>query len=82
MFRICGEFAEFEQSIIRERINPGLTRAKANGKRLGRPRVDDSVEQAIRQALGRKDNGIREIAREMGVGVSAVQRIEFELPQT
>ena len=72
---MCGVFAEFERSIIRERIGAGLARAKANGKRLGRPRVDPEVEEAIRDALGRKDKGMRKIAREMGVGVSVVQRI-------
>ena len=36
MFQMCGVFAEFQRSINRERINAGLSRAKANGKRLGR----------------------------------------------
>ena len=75
MFQMCGVFAEFERSIIRERINAGLARVKSNGRRLGRPRVDQSVEQAIREALRRRDKGIRKIAREMGVGVSLVQRV-------
>jgi hypothetical protein len=47
MFQMCGVFAEFERSIIRERINAGLARAKANGKRLGRPTVKLEVEPAI-----------------------------------
>ncbi len=75
MFQMCGVFAEFERSIIRERINAGLARARANGKRLGRPSVGADVEEAIRQALGRGDEGIRKIARELGVGVSVVQRV-------
>ena len=78
MFQMCGVFAEFERSIIRERINAGLARAKANGKRLGRPKVDPEVEEAIRQTLRRGDKGMRKIAREMGVGVSVVQRIKGE----
>lgn len=48
MFQMCGVFTEFERSIIRERINAGLARARANGNRFGRPSVDESVEQAIR----------------------------------
>ena len=48
MFQRCGVFAEFERSIIRERINAGLARARENGNRLGRPRRDTEVEQAIR----------------------------------
>ena len=36
MFQICGAFAEFERSMIRQRISAGLSRARAQGKRLGR----------------------------------------------
>jgi len=38
MLNIFGAFAEFEREIIRERTNEGLARAKAQGKKLGRPR--------------------------------------------
>ena len=72
MFQMCGVSAEFERSIIRERIGAGLARAKANGKRLGRPTVGRDVEEAIQQALRRGDKGMRKIAREMGLGVSLV----------
>jgi len=36
--QILGAFAEFERDIIRERTMAGLDRARAQGKRLGRPR--------------------------------------------
>lgn len=38
MLQILGAFAEFEREIIRERTIAGLERAKAQGKKLGRPR--------------------------------------------
>jgi DNA invertase Pin-like site-specific DNA recombinase len=76
MFQMCGVFAEFERSIIRERVNAGLARAKANVKRLGRPRVGQEVEDAIRLAMTKGDKGIRKIASELGVGVSVVQRLQ------
>ncbi len=38
MIQILGAFAEFEREIIRERTLAGLARAKAQGKKLGRPR--------------------------------------------
>lgn len=38
MFQMLGVFAEFEREMIRERVNAGLSRAKANGTKLGRPR--------------------------------------------
>ena len=78
MFQMCGVLAEFEQSIIRERINAELKRARDNGKRLGRPSVGAEVEEAIRQALGRGDKGIRKNSREMGVRVSVVQRVKMD----
>jgi DNA invertase Pin-like site-specific DNA recombinase len=39
MFQMLGVFAEFERAIIVERISAGLRRARAQGKRLGRPRA-------------------------------------------
>ena len=38
LFQMMGVFAEFERAIIVERVKSGLKRAKAQGKRLGRPR--------------------------------------------
>lgn len=64
IFQMGGVFAEFERSIFRERVKTGLARAKANGKRLGRPGVALDVEEAIRLALGRGDKGIRKFAFE------------------
>jgi DNA invertase Pin-like site-specific DNA recombinase len=50
MFQILGVFAEFERSIIGDRVNSGLARAKAkaNGVILGRPQTKANIEKAIR----------------------------------
>ena len=77
MFQMCGVFAEFERSIIRERVNAGLQRARAQGKTLGRPRVSRKTEGAILKARAR-GLGKRKIARELGVGTSVVQRVLAE----
>ena len=37
MFQVTGAFAEFERSMIRQRVNAGLKRAVEAGKQLGRP---------------------------------------------
>ena len=74
MFQMLGVFSEFERAIIRERIKAGLARARSEGKVFGRPRVSEKMEAAIRAAR-RKRKGIRRIARELGVGVSTVQRV-------
>lgn len=74
MFQMLGVFSEFERSMIRERVLSGLARAKAQGKRLGRPKVEGSVENQIRhlRAIG---YGVRRTARTAGCGVSVVQRV-------
>jgi DNA invertase Pin-like site-specific DNA recombinase len=77
MFQMCGVFAEFERSMIQERVRAGLKRAKAQGKRLGRPKVSARIEARVR-AQRAKGLGIRSIARAVGVGTGTVQRIVAE----
>jgi DNA invertase Pin-like site-specific DNA recombinase len=74
MFQMMGVFAEFERAMIRERIQAGLQRARAQGKALGRPRIAEHLEERIR-TLRASGMGIRKAAREIGVGVSVVQRV-------
>src|SRR5213075_2715896 len=57
MFQLLGVFAEFERGIIRERVNAGLARARANGVKLGRRRIKPSVEARILE-LRDKGEGI------------------------
>ena len=74
MFQMAGVFAEFERSMIQERVKAGLERAKKQGKVLGRPRVHATVESRIRKKR-REGKGIIKIAKELGVGTSTVQRV-------
>ena len=53
MLSMCGVFAEFEREMIRERVNAGLARARAEGKTLGRPRIGARTEEQIRRLLRR-----------------------------
>ena len=79
MFQMLGVFAEFERSIIVERINAGLARAKAQGKRLGRPvRRDTPKLVAQIHKLRKQRVGIISISRKLGCGVSLVQRVLAE----
>ena len=77
MFQMMGVFAEFERSIIQERVRAGLARARSEGKKLGRPPIAPELEARIRKALnepGRTD-GVRKIAERFGVNPGTVQRI-------
>ncbi|MGH7893047.1 MAG: recombinase family protein [Candidatus Binatia bacterium] len=58
VFTIIAAIAHLERSLIAERVRPGLRRARAEGKRLGRPRVEvDRVrlESEIRRGLSVRD---------------------------
>lgn len=75
LFQMMGVFAEFERAMIQERVRAGLARAKAQGKKLGRPPVAPDVEKAIRKSLA-AGNGILKTAATVGVGSSTVQRVK------
>jgi DNA invertase Pin-like site-specific DNA recombinase len=80
MFQMLGVFAEFERGIIRERVNAGLARARANGTKLGRRRVGQAVEAQILE-LKAKGDGILKIGRKLGIGTSVVQRLFKQEPR-
>ena len=80
MFQMMGVFAEFERSMIRERVRAGLARARAEGTRLGRPTIAQATEDAIRAALSQPGRpGVRKIAARFGVDPGTVQRISRPL---
>jgi DNA invertase Pin-like site-specific DNA recombinase len=78
MFQVTGAFAEFERSMIRQRVKAGLKRAIEQGKQLGRPRIDPKLEQRILSHL-RKGTGILKTAKLCEVGTGTVQRIKEEM---
>ena len=42
MLKMMGVFAEIERNLITERVKSGLENAKSKGKKLGRPRVEET----------------------------------------
>jgi DNA invertase Pin-like site-specific DNA recombinase len=74
LFQMLGVFAEFERSIIQERVRAGLARARSEGKVLGRPRIAADIETAIRTTLA-GGTGMIKAAKMHGVGVGTVARI-------
>jgi DNA invertase Pin-like site-specific DNA recombinase len=75
LFGMMGVFAEFERSMIQERVRAGLERARRDDKRLGRPPLAPRLRERIQEALrapGRP--GVRKIAEQLGVNPSTVQQ--------
>ena len=81
MFQITGAFAEFERSMIRQRVKLGLKRAKAQGKHLGRPAIAIELERKAQREL-RKGTGILKVAKMVGLGTGTVHRIKREMNAT
>ena len=75
--QMSGVFAELERALIQERVRAGMARAKAQGVRLGRPRVSKDLERQIIE-LRKAGNDVLKIARSLGCGASTVQRVDAE----
>ena len=50
VFQLTGAFAEFERTMIRQRIKAGLKRAVAQGVKLGRPKIDSDGTEGAKAA--------------------------------
>lgn len=66
--------AEFERSIIQERVKAGLRSAMAQGKKLGRPATLFQHEKAVRSLLV-AGKGVREISRQLGLAPSSTAKL-------
>jgi DNA invertase Pin-like site-specific DNA recombinase len=72
MFQIIGAMAEFEGSLIQERVRAGLRIARAKGKKFGRPRVEID---AVRVAALRSDGlSWSQVCRTLQEGKGSAQR--------
>jgi DNA invertase Pin-like site-specific DNA recombinase len=72
MFQIIGAMAEFERSLIRERVCAGLRNARHKGKRLGRPRVAVDADRIA--ALRASGASWRAISKQLGVGIGTAYK--------
>jgi len=71
---MAAVFAEFERAMISERTKAGIERARARGKRIGRPPTSRGTISAIR-SLRAQGMAMDAISRELKVGKSVSQRI-------
>ncbi|MBT6051178.1 MAG: recombinase family protein [Candidatus Scalindua sp.] len=72
IFTIISAMSKLERDIIAERVKGGLRKAKANGKKLGRPKNIVDTEKVIEYR--KKNKSIRQIASELNLSKGAVQR--------
>lgn len=78
MWQLLGVFAEFERSVIQERVKAGIENARSRGVKLGRPVLSKEIELKIIE-LRQQGWGMLKIGRTLKVGTSQVQRICTEM---
>jgi putative DNA-invertase from lambdoid prophage Rac len=72
LFQIIAAMAEFDRTLIAERVRVGLANAKKKGKKLGRPRVMVDVDRVA--ALRRSGASWQAISEELRVGIGTLYK--------
>jgi DNA invertase Pin-like site-specific DNA recombinase len=82
MFQMLGVFAEFERSMIRERVKAGMARARVSGTKtgaaIGRPAVAGRTQEEARALLS-AGHSEREVARLLGIGKGTIHRLRASI---
>jgi DNA invertase Pin-like site-specific DNA recombinase len=72
LFQLVAAMAEFERSLIQERVRAGIRNARAKGRRLGRPPLD--VDHGRIARLRANGASLRAISEQLGMSVGSVHR--------
>jgi len=74
LFTIISAMAEFERSLIVERVKAGIENARAKGRRIGRPTlITEGINEKIRE-LSDKGHSVREVAKQIKISASLVHK--------
>ncbi|WP_028389280.1 recombinase family protein [Legionella fairfieldensis] len=74
IFNIFSSMAQFERRLIQERTQPGLSAARARGRKGGRPKVEPSKIQAVKQMHQDKSFSIEEICKILKISKPTLYR--------
>lgn len=76
LFGMMGVFAEFERSMIQERVKVGIKRSRANGQRWGRRTIEETDPDICSRILDlrRQGLGMGAIGKEVSVSSRTVWR--------
>jgi len=70
-FTVISAIAEFERSLMQERVRSGLAKARAQGKILGRPKVSAVTIKEIKR-LRKEGKSLSQTAKQLGVSYQTV----------
>jgi putative DNA-invertase from lambdoid prophage Rac len=75
---VINAVAQFERDLLIERTQAGLVRARAEGKRMGRPPALSNAQQRDVKIRLEAGNAIAAIARDIGVSRQTIMRVRDE----
>ena len=75
---VINAVAQFERDLLIERTQAGLLRARAEGKRMGRPPALSTAQQLDVKARLQAGNAVAAIARDIGVSRQTIMRVRNE----
>jgi DNA invertase Pin-like site-specific DNA recombinase len=73
VFTIMASLAQFESSLISQRVKAGMERAKAEGKHTSRPTISPALQKKI-QTLAKQKVSIKKIARDLGIAYATAYK--------
>lgn len=71
IFHVMASLAQFESSLISERVRAGMARAKAQGKHIARPPLVESKQAEIARLYG-QGVSMNQISKQLGVAYGTV----------
>ena len=75
---VINAVAQFERDLLIERTQAGLARARAEGKRMGRPPALSTAQQRDVKIRLQAGNAVAAIARDIGVSRQTIMRVRDE----
>ena len=71
VFHVMASLAQFESSLISQRVKAGMARAKAQGKQISRPRLPIEQQQRIFK-LRKRGFSMNKISKQLGIAYGTV----------
>ena len=81
IFHVMASLAQFESSLISQRVKAGMARAKAQGKHIARPPIAKELQHKI-IALQREGVSMNKISKTLGIAYGTVYNYRSKVDKT
>jgi DNA invertase Pin-like site-specific DNA recombinase len=78
IFSIMASLAQFESALISDRVKAGMARAKAQGKRISRPKLNVNLRHKIKELYDNKTS-IKKISKQLDISYGSAWNYVQEL---